>query len=105
MAIKKVSVVDQIEITRDGGIGVRLALELVDGGEVLSSQFHRTLIIGGVTAADQMGAVNAHLVEMGWPQIDEAAIVRLTTLQNLTSPVIRPAHHTDEAQALPVAEE
>lgn len=61
MAITKQTVVDQIEVTRNGTIQVRIALELVENGVVLNHRWHRTLIEFGGDVDAQMAAVNAHI--------------------------------------------
>lgn len=65
MAIKRKTVVDQIEANRNGNIGIRLCLLLVDGNQELSSKYHRTIIDNSVTVEAQMAAVNEHLASMG----------------------------------------
>lgn len=76
MAIERKVVVDTIEINRNGTTGVRLAVLLVEDGKEIDCKWHRT-IIDGVSAADQMAAVNAHLEQMGLPHVheDEIAVV------------------------------
>lgn len=62
--IEKKTILDQIEITRDGTIQVRLALVLFEDGEEVSSTWHRTSIPPGIDPRAQMAAVNGHLVRM-----------------------------------------
>jgi hypothetical protein len=70
--LTKRTIVDQIEITRTGHIGIRFRKEVVEDGRALSSDFHRTGIeIGGDIDA-QMSAVNADLQSKGWPAVDPA---------------------------------
>jgi hypothetical protein len=60
--VKRQTVVDQIEITRDGTIGVRCAKEIIDDdGTVLTSQWHRTVLPPGTDIDAQMALVNQHL--------------------------------------------
>jgi hypothetical protein len=63
--IQKNTVVDQIEITREGVIQVRMITQIVENGVVLASKYHRTCVEPGVSVDDQMAVVNAHLIAMG----------------------------------------
>lgn len=64
--MKHQTVLDQVEVTRDGTIQVRLTLEIVDdAGNVLASAYHRTMLPPGHDINLQMDAVNAHLQRMG----------------------------------------
>lgn len=59
--IEQKTIVDQIEIRRDGTIGVRFAiLTLKDGAEIASS-WHRTSIAPGDDVDAQIAAVNADI--------------------------------------------
>jgi len=73
--IEKKSIVDQIEITRDGSIQIRIALLLVEDGVELDSKWHRTRVEPGASVEDQMAAVNQHLVSMGKAPVDTAALL------------------------------
>ena len=72
MALEKRTSVNQIEITESGTIQVRIAKRVVDGDQVFSSEWHRT-VFDPITDIDaQMAAVNAHLAQMGWPEVPAA---------------------------------
>ncbi len=59
----KQTILDQIEITRDGTINLRFAKEIVDDdGSVIGSEWHRTAIPPGQDVDAQIAAVNEHLV-------------------------------------------
>lgn len=77
MTIERRTVVSQIEITSDNTVQIRMALQLVDGGEVISSRWHRTSIPTGVLAADQMAVVNEHLASMGEAPVSGSDIARV----------------------------
>lgn len=63
--MKKQTVIDQIEIKRDGTVNIRIAKEIVDDhGTVLLSEWHRTVLPPGQDIDVQMMAVNDHLVQM-----------------------------------------
>lgn len=59
--IKKQTVVDQIEITRDGTMQVRFGLLLVEDGVVINCQWHRTSIEPGGDVGAQIATVSNHL--------------------------------------------
>ena len=65
MALARKTVVDQIEIRRDGTIQVRLGLLVMDGDAEIHCQWHRTAIEPGGDVDEQIAAVNAHLESMG----------------------------------------
>ena len=67
--IEKRTVIDQIEVTRSGRIQVRLALEIVENGEAISSAYHRAAVDPGEAVADTMALVNGHLLAMGKTEI------------------------------------
>lgn len=59
------TVLDQIEITRIGGIQLRFGLLLEENGIELDCKWHRTAVEPGGDIVAQFGAVNAHLAQMG----------------------------------------
>ncbi len=73
--IEKKTILDQIEITRDGTIQVRLAILVLEDEEEISSAWHRTSIPPGTKPADQMAAVNIHLQQMKKETIKDFALV------------------------------
>lgn len=76
--IVKQTVVDQIEIPRNGTIQIRLALELVEDGNKLSSKWHRTVVTPGHDIAAQLAAVNKHLAQMGEAAVSDVEIGRVS---------------------------
>ena len=81
--ITKQTVVDQIEVTRNGTIQVRIALELVENGAVLNYKWHRTAIDAGGDVDAQMAAVNAHITseQMNEQPVSPADIARIKAVQ------------------------
>lgn len=78
------TVLDQTEITRDGTVQVRLALEIVDDdGTVLAKSYHRTSMPPGHDINGQMDAVNAHLVQMGKKPVSTKEVARLHDIANV----------------------
>lgn len=63
--IEKRTVIDQIEVTRSGRIQVRLAIEIVENGEVIASSWHRTSVDPGEIVSSKLDAVSVHLMTMG----------------------------------------
>lgn len=85
MTIERKSVVDQIEVNSSvGGVGVRIALQLVENGEVLSSKWHRTMIPAEISPAEQLGYVNAHLASMGEAPLTSSDIQRVGLFHKLS---------------------
>lgn len=77
MSLEKCVNLSQIEITRLGVIQVRFDKQVVDGGQVISSEYHRTAVPPGGDISAQLTAVNAHLDSMGWPGVSVADIQRI----------------------------
>jgi hypothetical protein len=79
--MEKRTVIDQVEITRDGTINLRMAKEVVDDdGTVLQSGLHRTSFPPGHDIDAQMAAVNAGLVrDLKMPAVaaDDFLLLRL----------------------------
>ena len=62
--VEKRTLVDQIEVTANGTIQVRMRKLIVEDGAVLSEQFHRTVIEPNCDCDEQLSAVNAHRTQM-----------------------------------------
>ena len=73
--LEKKTIIDQIEITRNGTIQVRLAILVLEDGEEISSAWHRTSIPPGTNSADQMAAVNAHLQQMKKETVQDTSLI------------------------------
>lgn len=74
------TVLDRVEITRNGSAQVRFAKEIWDGTELVASAWHRTVIDLGDDADTQLAAVSAHLTQMGYPEVSAADIGSIKTL-------------------------
>jgi len=81
--INKRTAVDQIEVTRNGTIQVRIALEVVDGSNIIAHKWHRTAIEAGGDVDAQMAAVNAHITSepMNEQPVSAADIARIKAVQ------------------------
>lgn len=79
--MKKQTILDKIEIERDGAFGLRFAKQIVDDdGTVLHSEWHRTMLPPGGDLDRQMAAVNANLAEMGAATVETHELARVKTL-------------------------
>jgi colicin import membrane protein len=93
MALKKQTVLSQIEVQPDGTLQIRLAKQVVDGDEVFASDYHRTAIPPGHSVDDQMNAVDADLINNhGFPALDKAERDRIKAHAKV-------AHTPDAVQA------
>lgn len=81
--IERKSIVDQIEVPITGGVMVRLALQLVEDGVVLSSKFHRTIVPADISPAEQMTYVNEHLTKMGEAPVSSDEVQRIGMFHKL----------------------
>lgn len=72
--IERKTMLDQVELTRNGAVNIRLALCLVEGDVELHTTYHRVSIdINGDVVA-QMAEVVTHLGEQGFPPLPESAL-------------------------------
>ena len=77
------TIIDQIEIRRDGTVQVRLDKQLVKDGKVVGSGWHRCVFEPGADVDAVADAVNAHLTEMGetpveaseWGRVKRVAVI------------------------------
>lgn len=75
--IEQKTMLDRVELARDGSVSMRLALIIENDGQVLSTQYHRLAIDIYGDVVEQMGDVVAHLASMGYPPLPESALVLL----------------------------
>lgn len=67
------TVVDQIEVKRDGIVQVRLAKQVVDGEQMLRNDYHRMEpLTPGADLESALLIVNAHLTELREAMVEEA---------------------------------
>lgn len=83
MTIVKRTMLDQVELTRGGDVRVRVALELVEGPEILGTKYHRISINFNEDLLAQMAAVNQDLAGMGYPAVPAGALQLLLNGQAL----------------------
>jgi hypothetical protein len=84
MTISKRTILDQVEIARDGAVQVRIGLELVEGGQTIACRWHRTSVAPGGSVAEQMAAVNVHLTQMNEIPVGAEDIARIEAYQRVT---------------------
>jgi hypothetical protein len=70
----KRTVVNQREVTQSGVIQIRLRKEVVEDGNVIAFEYHRTCIEPGVDPDAHLALVNVHLNALGFPAVDEEGI-------------------------------
>jgi hypothetical protein len=74
----KTTIIDQIEITSQGHVQVRMKKLFVDtDGSVTELGYHRTLVEVGGDCDKQIGVVNAHLAQMGFGPVSIKEIAAL----------------------------
>lgn len=67
--ISRETVIDQIEIRRDGSTQIRFGLLLLEDGKEIDCKWHRTSVPEDGDFDRQMAAVDTHLQAMGHPAI------------------------------------
>ena len=84
-------IVERIECVDFSVLQIRMQKQIVEGDVVLAREFHRTVIEPGTSVFEQFEAVNAHLRQMGWPDVEGESVARVSR--------IAAAVHTEEAIA------
>jgi len=85
----RIATVNQREITETGIIQVRIAKQVVDGGEVISSLWHRCALEPGQNVEDMISAVDADLTNQGYGPVQDWSGVRATVAAEHTPEVIK----------------
>lgn len=91
--LERKSIVDQIEITRECCLQIRLALLIVDGDQEISSKWHRTSIPADApanAAGVQMEAVNTHLDSMGEAPVGQPCLDKIAAAYALCQSFAQP---------------
>lgn len=91
MALTKVTIVDQVEVPRSGFVQVRMRKQILDDGQVVAEEYHRTAIAPDASPDAQLADVNEHLESMGAAPVSSSDWDRVRT--------IAAAVHTDEVKA------
>ncbi len=72
MALSRKTVIDQIEIRRDGSTTIRFGLLIMDGDTEIQANWHRAAVSAVGNIDSRIAAVEAHLESLGHPAIDAA---------------------------------
>jgi hypothetical protein len=72
------TIIDQIEIRRDGTVRVRLDKQLLRDGVVIQSAWHRGQWHPGLDFEAHKNDINKHLTEMGAAEVDPGEWGRIT---------------------------
>lgn len=93
--LERYTTVDQIEITRSGIIQVRFGKQIreTETGEVVSQEWHRTVLEPGADLDVQLAAVNAHLQSLAWAECSDQELALLRQLVPLVHTPERTARH------------
>ena len=89
--IEQQTIIDQIEIVRNGAVQIRFGLLVVENGVEIAHQWHRTLVEPGGDVDAQIAAVNTHLVQMNrlpCPATETARVKAIAQLVH-TAEVVR----------------
>lgn len=100
--IEKKTIIDQIEITRNSTVQVRLGLLLIEDGQEIDCKWHRTAFPPGQDIAAQIAAVNAHLAQMGKELVSEADAAYITAMcTQAWTPEVVTAYQSSQTQGEP----
>lgn len=78
--MEKKSVLNQVECVMGGSVQVRIDKQIVEGDAVISQRWHRTIIELDGDVDLQMGLVNEHLKEEGWPSVSVADVAKIKAI-------------------------
>ena len=85
----RISVINQREITENGTVQIRIAKQVVDAGEVISSLWHRCSISPGEDIESVIANVDANLTAMGFSPVSDWDGVRALVASEHTLEVIK----------------
>ena len=97
--MEKKTILDQIEITRDGTIQVRLAILVLEDGEEISSAWHRMSIPPGTNPAEQIALVNTHLQQMKKEPLQNAVLIEQVAAV-VHTPEVKQRYEEKQAKAM-----
>lgn len=69
------TIIDQIEIKSDGTLQVRFAKRVYADDTVIGEQYHRISVVPGVAIIGLLDAVDKHLADMGFPNIEDRSMI------------------------------
>lgn len=76
--IVRTTVIDQIEKSRDGNVGVRIALMIIDEGVELAKRWHRVVMRPQDDTASLVQEINSNLIELGESPLTSGDVEMLT---------------------------
>jgi len=94
--IERKTVVELIEIPREGGIQVRMAFLLVEDGRESFEAWHRSAVPEGVSLPEQFQFIQDHLVEMGKAPLLQEDIDRAAMFYELATSLPSPTKPTQQ---------
>ena len=80
MTIEKKTLIEQIEIKRDGTIQLRFGLLLVENGVEIDCKWHRAIVPPGIDVQETVDAVNADLSRRNLAAVDAAEVARVKVI-------------------------
>lgn len=101
--LEKKTIIDQIEVTRNGTIGIRLALQVLEDGEELSKTWHRVSIEPGMDVDDVLSLVDADITAR--PTLKAKPIERTDGKLNVLKSIVSLVHTPDFVNAKKLANE
>lgn len=96
----KKTIIDQIEVTREGHIQVRMRKQIIDGEETFDLGFHRTIVECGGDVEKQMELVNQHLSGMGFAGIEANNVAEIRAHANVAFTPSRITAHKAKIEAM-----
>jgi hypothetical protein len=105
MALERKTLLDQVEIRRDGTLQVRLVKAIVDGETILAREFHRTVLEPGAAADALLATLNAHLGQMGEAAVADEEWDRIRRIAALEHTPEAVAAYREKTAALAAARE
>ena len=85
----RIATINQREITENGTIQIRIAKQVVDAGEVISSLWHRCSVVPGEDVESVITNVDNHLTQMGYGPVVDWSGVRALVASEHTQKVIQ----------------
>ena len=83
--MEKRTIVDQIEVTREGHLQIRMRKQIVDGDTAHEMGYHRTSVEPGGDCEKQLEMVNEHLEVMGHATVADAEWRRVRAIADAVS--------------------
>lgn len=97
----RISTVIERSISNDGIISVRVAKQVVDGGEILAEQPHRVVIAPGEDIESVIANADNHLTQMGYGPVVNWQSVRALVTSEHTPEVVAAYQAKMAAQVRP----